>query len=226
VNVVALAVAVIAAITGKGTPLKAIQLLWVNLIMDTLGALALGTEAPTMELLDRHPVGRNHPLISAEMWKGIISQGFYQLSVLFGLLYYGHLLIETELASRTHYTFLFNAFVFCQIFNEINSRRIHQGQVNIFKNLHKSYIFIGVITFEAIVQAFIVQFGGDVMMTAPLSAKDWGLSILFGFGSLLWGLCFRFVPAPEILCCKVGLSTLDSFEEKSPLINKHDEDSV
>jgi len=156
------------------------------------------------------------------MWKGILSQSVYQLGVLFGLLYYGHVLIETELASRVHYTFLFNAFVFCQIFNEINSRRIHQGQYNIFKNLHTSYIFISIIIFEAIVQVILVQFGGDVMMTSPLDAKSWGLSILFGFGSLIWGILFRFVPAPEILCCKVSASMLENIEESAPLIERDD----
>jgi magnesium-transporting ATPase (P-type) len=95
--------------------------------MDTLGALALGTEPPTPALLDRSPVGKNYPLINSLMWRSILLGGAYQLIVLFVLLYSGHKMINVEEGSRRHYTLLFNAFVFCQVFNEINSRRINKG---------------------------------------------------------------------------------------------------
>ena len=94
--------------------------------MDTLAALALGTEPPTPQLLERPPVGRKHPLISAVMWRNIIGQSIYQLAVLFGILYAGHYIVEYEVDSREHYTFLFNAFVFCQVFNEINCRKVNK----------------------------------------------------------------------------------------------------
>jgi Ca2+-transporting ATPase len=93
--------------------------------MDTLGALALGTEPPTPELLTRPPVGKNHPLISAVMWRNIVGQAIYQLAVLFAILYGGSV-GGYELESRQHYTFLFNCFVFCQIFNEINCRKVNK----------------------------------------------------------------------------------------------------
>ncbi|BDA43546.1 probable calcium-transporting ATPase 11, plasma membrane-t [Coccomyxa sp. Obi] len=88
VNFVALVVAFIAAITTGETPLNVLQLLWVNLIMDALGALALATEPPTPELLLEEPHGRDEQLISAKMWKHILTQGCYQLFWLF-LIFYG-----------------------------------------------------------------------------------------------------------------------------------------
>jgi calcium-translocating P-type ATPase len=129
VNAVALTVACIGAISNRGTPLKAVQLLWVNLIMDTMAALALGTERPTMELLDRKPYGRNTPLISYVMLRNLLGQAVFQVVVLFTILYTGHLLWDVgSEGSRQHYTILFNTFVFCQVFNEINSRKVNEGK--------------------------------------------------------------------------------------------------
>ena len=71
-------------------------MLWVNLIMDTLASLALATELPTPELLLRKPYGRTSPLISATMAKNILGQSLYQLTVVFGILFYGDKLFDIE----------------------------------------------------------------------------------------------------------------------------------
>lgn len=87
VNCVALVISFIGAIVGGHEPLNVLQLLWVNLIMDTMGALALATEQPTNDLLDEKPHGREEPLISKKMWKHICIQGLYQLFWMLLLLY-------------------------------------------------------------------------------------------------------------------------------------------
>ena len=69
--------------------MKAIQMLWVNLIMDTLASLALATELPSPELLDRKPYGRTKPLISRTMMKNILGHSVYQLTVVFTILFAG-----------------------------------------------------------------------------------------------------------------------------------------
>lgn len=89
VNVVAVIVAFIGACAVQDSPLKAVQMLWVNLIMDTLASLALATEMPTPDLLLRRPYGRTKPLISRTMMKNILGQAFYQLGVIFTLLFAG-----------------------------------------------------------------------------------------------------------------------------------------
>jgi Ca2+ transporting ATPase len=68
-------------------PLKAVQMLWVNLVMDTLASLALATEPPTEDLLKRKPYGRTKPIVSLVMLKNIVGQGIYQIAVLFALVY-------------------------------------------------------------------------------------------------------------------------------------------
>ncbi|OON22896.1 IC domain protein, HAD ATPase, P-type family [Opisthorchis viverrini] len=89
VNMVAIVVAFAGACFLDDSPLKAIQMLWVNLIMDTLASLALATEQPSMELLERAPYGRKQPLISRQMAKNILGHGFYQLAIIFLLLFAG-----------------------------------------------------------------------------------------------------------------------------------------
>lgn len=73
----------------QDSPLKAVQMLWVNLIMDTFASLALATEPPTEALLLRKPYGRNNPLISLTMMKNILGHGVYQLVIIFTLLFIG-----------------------------------------------------------------------------------------------------------------------------------------
>ena len=77
----------------QDSPLKAIQMLWVNLIMDTLASLALATEMPTEELLERKPYGRTQPLISSQMMKNIIAHAIYQMIIILSLLFAGMICI-------------------------------------------------------------------------------------------------------------------------------------
>ena len=90
VNVVALSIVFIGACAGfGGSPLTAVQMLWVNLVMDTLGALALGTEAPTRSLLQRKPYKRSAPLLCRPMIRNIAFQSAFQLTLLMVLLFAG-----------------------------------------------------------------------------------------------------------------------------------------
>lgn len=89
VNVVALLLVFIGAVAGFGQPLNAVMMLWVNLVMDTFGALALGTEPPTSSVLKRKPYKRNASLISVPMIRNILCQSCYQITLLFVLLFLG-----------------------------------------------------------------------------------------------------------------------------------------
>ena len=94
VNVVAVILAFTGACVMQDSPLKAVQMLWVNLIMDTLASLALATELPTPELLLRKPYGRTKALISRTMAKNILGQALYQLVITFGIMFSGEYLIH------------------------------------------------------------------------------------------------------------------------------------
>lgn len=89
VNFVALVLAFLGAAVLKESPLNPIQMLWINLIMDTLAALALATEPPTDELLKRKPYSRFESLITADMWKNIVAQGILQIIILSVILFKG-----------------------------------------------------------------------------------------------------------------------------------------
>jgi len=96
-----------------------VQLLWVNLIMDTLGALALATEPPNDTMMQRPPVGQGDNFITKVMWRNIVGQSIYQLAVLGVLIFKGKSLLRLngvgDLSDTQLNTFIFNTFVFCQV---------------------------------------------------------------------------------------------------------------
>ncbi len=204
VNVVAVIVAFVGACAVRDSPLKAVQMLWVNLIMDTLASLCLATELPTPELLLRKPYGRTKPLISRTMAKNIIGQAFYQLFIIFALLFVGDTYLDVPSGIETernitspHFTIIFNTFVMMTMFNEINARKIH-GERNVFHGFFSNPIFYGLWILTMIAQALIVQFGGEAFSTVQLSLDQWLWCILFGVGTLLWGQIITSIPTRKI----------------------------
>jgi len=196
VNVVALTITFLSALVGYNPPLNAVMMLWVNLIMDTMGALALGTEPPQLELLERHPYRRNASLISRPMWRNILVQSTYQLSLLVYLLNKGPKLYDCEDGSTRHFTIIFNAFVFCQVFNEFNAREI--GDIfDPFNALGKSPMFLMVIAFTCYAQWLIVEYGGEFTQTAPLSMSEWQWTVGYGALSIPIGYFMRLIPVSE-----------------------------
>ena len=112
-----LTVLVFLLVDEGSAPLTAVQLLWVNMIMDTLGALALATEPPNNELMKRTPVGRKGNFISNVMWRNIMGQAIYQFLVIWYLQAEGKWLfgIEGDNSDLVLNTIIFNCFVFCQV---------------------------------------------------------------------------------------------------------------
>merc|ERR1719150_1188820 len=201
VNVVAVVVAFIGSCAIQDSPLKAVQMLWVNLIMDTLASLALATELPTPELLLRKPYGRTSPLISATMAKNILGQALYQLTVVFGILFYGEKLFDIDSGRgaelrdppSVHFTMVFNTFVMMTLFNEINARKIH-GQRNVFIGLFTNPIYYTIWIATFIGQIVIIQFGGIAFSTRPLNLEQWIWCIFFGLGTLVWQQIITTIP--------------------------------
>ncbi|XP_044008556.1 plasma membrane calcium-transporting ATPase 3 isoform X7 [Aphidius gifuensis] len=204
VNVVAVIVAFFGACIIQDSPLKAVQMLWVNLIMDTLASLALATELPTPDLLLRKPHGRTKPLISRTMMKNILGQAVYQLTVIFGLLFVGDKFLDiptgvksTSKIPNQHFTIIFNTFVMMTMFNELNARKIH-GQRNVFQGVFTNPIFYTIWIGTCLSQVVIIQFGGMAFSTAPLSVEQWLWCIFFGVGTLLWGQIVTTFPTRSI----------------------------
>lgn len=297
INIVALVVAFIGAFVSK-EPLNVLQLLWVNLIMDTLAALALATEDPHVSLLSHKPHGREAPLISGTMWKHLAVQSGYQITWMLLILFaapeifdryrirskcedlnynltvdrtepyfcttapvldmvrkqddfngrevcelvfqvdpsanvagqscpgvfdepndrkaafcgdgvdscnllddanevwelwskfYKHAVEDDEETSKS---VLFNAFIFMQIFNEINSRKI-LDEYNVFEGILSSPIFVGVLVITTALQIIIVQTPvSNIFHVAPLNGTEWAISIAIGFGCLPLSILTRFI---------------------------------
>uniref|UniRef100_A0A8C9QRF3 Calcium-transporting ATPase n=1 Tax=Scleropages formosus TaxID=113540 RepID=A0A8C9QRF3_SCLFO len=205
VNVVAVIVAFTGACITQDSPLKAVQMLWVNLIMDTLASLALATEPPTESLLLRKPYGRDKPLISRTMMKNILGHAVFQLTIIFTLLFAGEKFFDIESGRNAplhsppseHYTIVFNVFVMMQLFNEVNARKIH-GERNVFEGIYRNPIFCSVVLGTFFLQIIIVQFGGKPFSCTALTIDQWLWCIFIGVGELLWGQLISAIPTHRL----------------------------
>ncbi len=205
INVVAVIIAVGGALGASESPLSAVQMLWVNLIMDSLASLALATEAPHPTLLDIPPFSANHQFLNpgAPMLKHVVGQAVYQLAALVWLLvaapaalgFPAHLPGE---GPSIHHTLVFNAFVMMQLFNQLNARKVSDDS-NVADGLSTANLFLGVLAAEAVLQLVIVQLGGEAFSTVALDPVQWSLCLGFGAGSLLVREALRKLPHETIV---------------------------
>ena len=199
VNITAVVLAFVSAVSSPDghSVLSAVQLLWVNLIMDTFAALALATDAPTEKILDRKPTPKRAALITTNMWKMIIGQAIYQLVVTFVLYFAGSsilgysksdTLLQTELD-----TIVFNTFVWMQIFNEFNNRRL-DNKLNIFEGVHRNAYFIVINIIMVGGQVMIIFVGGAAFQIKRIGGTQWAICILCALPCLLWAIVLRYIP--------------------------------
>ncbi|PGH01481.1 calcium-translocating P-type ATPase, PMCA-type [Helicocarpus griseus UAMH5409] len=202
VNITAVIVTFVSAVASSDeeSVLTAVQLLWVNLIMDSFAALALATDPPTHTILDRRPEPKSAPLISLTMWKMIIGQSIFQLVVVFILNFAGANILnytfqgphgEDELGRFK--TLIFNTFVFMQIFNQYNSRRIDNG-FNIFEGIFRNRWFIAIQFVIVGGQIMIVFIGGQAFKVKRLDAVQWGISVILGLLAIPMAVIIRLIP--------------------------------
>ncbi|KAL6364725.1 hypothetical protein LRP88_00697 [Fusarium phalaenopsidis] len=193
VNITAVFITFISAVSDdeETSVLNAVQLLWVNLIMDTFAALALATDPPTGSLLHREPEPRTAPLITITMWKMIIGQSIYQLIVCFVLWFAGPKFLDYP--EKELRTLIFNVFVFMQIFKLVNSRRI-DNRLNIFEGLHRNHLFMLMMSIMVGGQLIIIYVGGDAFVVVRLNGIQWAISVVLGFFSIPIGVLIRLFP--------------------------------
>jgi len=205
VNIVAVFMTLLGGLVLKDAPLNPIQMLWVNLIMDSLASLALATENPSETLLSRMPYKRGESIITKSMIRNVIVQSICQIILLSIILFWGDVLFhvpddrsrlhnEWNEGSGYHYTIFFNIFVFLQVFNSINARKLEQNELNVFENIWNNYIYIFVQVFIVVSQLFLVQFGGRILKTRPLSLNVHLCCIVISSLSLLFGYLGKVLP--------------------------------
>ncbi|KAI5293047.1 plasma membrane calcium [Ascosphaera acerosa] len=200
VNITAVVLTFVSAVANNDNKsvLTAVQLLWVNLIMDTFAALALATDAPTPEILNRKPTPKSAPLFTTTMWKMIIGQAIYQLVVTFVLYFAGAKILGYDVAANEHLqkeldTIVFNTFVWMQIFNEFNNRRL-DNHFNIFEGALKNYWLLGITALMVGGQILIVFVGGEALQVVRIDGDQWAISIVCGFCCIPFGMLLRVFP--------------------------------
>jgi Ca2+-transporting ATPase len=191
VNVVALSTAFLAAVFGVGIPLNTVQLLWVNLIMDTLAALALATEPPDRALFLQPPHGRHAPLITRSMWASVFGMSGVMLAVLMAAMFTDWVTPE-GISHEARLTFVFNTFVLMQVFNELNARATRFDR-SVLRHLTDSPLFLLVVVVTVVAQVGIVQLGGAFFRTVPLGLELWLRSAALGASMLVAGFVLRAV---------------------------------
>ncbi|OAP54446.1 calcium-translocating P-type ATPase, PMCA-type [Fonsecaea erecta] len=197
VNITAVFLTFISAVANddESSVLTAVQLLWVNLIMDTFAALALATDPPTASVLKRRPEPKSAPLITITMWKMIIGQSIYQLVVTL-VLYFGGdgiLSYQTQHEKNALQSTIFNTFVWMQIFNQYNSRRL-DNKFNIFEGMFRNYWFLGIQLIIIGGQCLIMFVGGQAFSINRINGAQWGYSIVLGALSVPVAVIIRLIP--------------------------------
>jgi Ca2+-transporting ATPase len=203
VNITAVLLAFITAVYSPKmeSVLKAVQLLWVNLIMDTFAALALATDPPTEKILDRPPQGKKASLITTNMWKMIIGQSIFQLAVTLVLYFAGPEILGYDRNNSKQMvdldTIIFNSFVWMQIFNEFNNRRL-DNKFNIFEGIHRNYFFIGINCIMVGLQVAIIYIGSRAFQISPkgLDGTQWAISVVTAVMCWPWAILIRLFPDP------------------------------
>ncbi|KAF1919833.1 hypothetical protein BDU57DRAFT_154267 [Ampelomyces quisqualis] len=204
VNITAVILTFVSAVSSddQTSVLTAVQLLWVNLIMDTFAALALATDPPTRSLLDRKPDPKSAPLITLRMWKMIIGQAIYQLVVTFILFFAGESILSyhSDREREQLPALVFNVFVWMQIFNALNNRRL-DNRFNVFEGITHNWFFIVILMIMIGGQTMIIFVGGVAFKVTRLNGAQWGYSIVLGFLSLPVGMIVRLIPDELVRRC-------------------------
>ncbi|OQW91655.1 MAG: calcium-translocating P-type ATPase, PMCA-type [Beggiatoa sp. IS2] len=184
VNVSAIVVTFSGQFLGFDLPLTMTQLLWINIIMDTLAGLAFAGEAALDRYMLEKPIPKDAPLINGDMWSSILINGGFAAiwSIIFLTsdtihnLFAGHHPIGSKEAELSFLTAFFAFFLFMHIFNTFNART--QG-LNLFEHLFDNKFFVPVIGLVIVIQILIVNFGGEIMRTVGLQPQEWVYVMLF-----------------------------------------------
>lgn len=168
VNMCAICLSIIGPFIGIETPITVIQMLWVNMVMDTLAGLAFSFEPPLLEYMNELPKSKNEPIVNKYMLTEVFTTGTYLtlLCIMFLKLPFFKLLFRTGIQDEYFMTAFFGLFIFTCLFNSFNVRTT---RINVFANLLKNKVFLFIMTFIIIVQLILIYFGGNLFRTAGLT---------------------------------------------------------
>ncbi len=177
-NICALFLSLVGPFIGVTTPVTVMQMLWINMIMDTFAGLAYSYEAPLKRYMKEKPIKKDENVLNKYMYKTIIFIGLYStlLLALFLKLDVFKLFIRSE--TKYYMTAFFSLFIFLSIFNAFNARTT---RVNIFSGILKNKVFLVIIGGIFLAQIYLIYFGGNLFRTYGLLPKEFAFILLLGF---------------------------------------------
>lgn len=183
-NICAMSLSIIGPFIGISTPVTVMQMLWINMIMDTLAGLAFAYEEPLLSYMNEKPKSKNEPIINKYMYEEIVFTGLYSslLCILFLKIPFVKSLIRYDVNDKYFLTAFFALFVFMGIFNAFNTRT---NRYNLFYRIKNNKVFLIIFMLVAIMQIYFIYYGGIIFRTYGLNLKE--LLIVLG-------LAFSVVP--------------------------------
>ena len=180
VNICAVILSVVGPFIGILSPITIIQMLWINMVMDTLAGLAFSYEPALDEYMEEPPKKRNEKIINKYMTNQIACGGIYSaiLSIWFLKSKFISSIYRTDPTNKYLLTAFFGLFIFLAIFNSFNARTY---RLNILSNILKNKVFIAIIAFITIVQLILIYYGGEVFRTTGLTIYELETMILLSF---------------------------------------------
>ena len=175
VNLCAVSISIIGPFIGIPSPVTVIQMLWINMVMDTLAGLAFSYEPPLKEYMEELPKKRNEKIINKYMLNEILITGTY--SSILCIIFLKTPFIKTLFRNSNTYlmTAFFGLFIFISIFNSFNART---NRLNILGNISKNKVFLIIILLITIIQIIMIYYGGKLFRTSGLNVKEFIIMIL------------------------------------------------
>ncbi len=170
-NLCAVGISVIGPLLGLETPVTVMQMLWINIIMDTLAGLAFAGEAPLAEYMEEPPKQRGEPILNRYMINQIVCTGVFTVILCVFFLQCEPLryLFRYNVQPLYWQTAFFALFIFCGIFNCFNART---NRLNLLAYLHRNPAFVLILTLVTAVQLGLIYYGGTLFRTAGLTATE------------------------------------------------------
>ncbi len=180
VNCCAVLLSIIGPFIGILSPITVVQVLWVNMVMDTFAGLAFSFEPALLEYMEEKPKSKNEKIINGYMKSQIFLDGIYSMLLCIWFLKspFIYSLYRYDVNNKYLMTAFFGLFIFIDIFNAFNSRT---HRINTFSNMLKNKVFLLIFLFITIVQITLIYYGGEVFRTTGLTIYEFEVMILVAF---------------------------------------------
>lgn len=199
------------------SPLSAAQLLWINLIMDTLAAFALATEPPLDSVLAGEPFKEGSAVLTPTIWRQVLGISIWNTLVMLGVIVLVPPLTGLEYglttspkdsgdwgdAKKRHMTYIFNTFISLQLFNEVNCRKIGRRDFNVLESIWGNWHFLLVVLGTLAAQVLLTQYCSALFRTTPLDRSEWGGCLALGATPWLIAVLLKLTPERWLASVKV-----------------------